>query len=483
MKNDNSTNKHLRKGVIWTLINRTSVVVMQFIAMIVLARFISPADFAIMGIAMFFISISQTLLDSGMGGSLLRKQKVEDADYSTLFLYNMGVGTLMYLFLLLSAEYLAVFYNYEELSFIINVIGVSIVISAFGKIQSIILYRELKFREISIISIISSAIALLIAVIMAINGYGVWALVMQNLINCLFIVVLQFLFNQYFPPLKFSKSSFKEQWNYGSHLLYSQVLSTLYQNIFSIIFPKISTYAFAGLYAQANKIQQVPASIINSVVQGSVFPILAKIEDEQLFIQTNKAFNRKIYIFSFFVLFALSVFSKQFVVLLLGQKWADATPILSILSVGGVGVVVSMLVRNSLKSMGITNDIFKIEIIKSLIGIFFLIVTFLLGSYYILIGMVISNLFSSFISIYYFSKMSKVTVKEQIKDLLVSLLPIIPSVIISCLFVHFSFFGNVSTLFFGLLIYTFFIVLFGHIFQNREIMQVERLVLLKLRMR
>src|SRR5690554_6210705 len=139
--NKSNSRKYLKRGVIWTLFNRTSVLAMQFIAMIVLARFLSPSDFAVVGIAMFFISISRTLFDSGMGGSLLRKQNIESVDYSTLFIYNMGVGITMYLLLLILAKPIASFYNREELSSIINIIGLSIVVSAFGKIQYIILLR------------------------------------------------------------------------------------------------------------------------------------------------------------------------------------------------------------------------------------------------------------------------------------------------------------------------------------------------------
>lgn len=483
MNKDNSTIKDLKRGVIWTLINRISVVGMQFIAMIVLARFITPSDFAVMGIATFFISISQTLLDSGMGGSLLRKQNIEDIDYSTLFIYNMGVGLAIYSLLLILAKPLAFFYNDDELSLIISVIGLSVVVSAFGKIQNIILFRELKFKEISIISIISSFIALLTAVILAIRGYGVWALVMQNLISSTLIVLLQFFCNRYFPRLEFSVLSFKEQWSYGSHLLYSHLLNTVYQNIFLMIFPKISSYSFSGLYAQANKIQQLPSNIINTVIQGSAFPVLAKIDDEKLFIQANKQFTRNTYIVSFTILFAISIFSKQIIVILLGNKWIEAAPMLSILSIGSIGVIVSMMVRNTLKSMGVTSNIFKIEAVKSIIGIIVLVITFFLGDYCILVGIVVTNYLSCFVAVYYLSKVSRFTVKEQLKDFFVSLLPVIPSAIVSYAFVNIISAEYVLTLLYGLFVFILLVVFFGIVFKNNEIKQVQKHLLLKLKIR
>jgi O-antigen/teichoic acid export membrane protein len=480
---DNSPNKHLKKGVIWTLLNRTSVIAMQFIAMVVLARFLTPSDFAIVGIAMFFIVISQTLLDSGMGGALLRKKNIEDVDYSTQFIFNMGVGVIMYSLLLIFSKPIASFYNNEELSLIISIIGLSILISAFGKIQNVLLLRELNFKVISIIAIVSSSISLLVAVIMAMKGYGVWALVMQNLINNTLVVLLQFLYNRFFPRMRFSLLSFKEQWSFGSHLLYSQLLNTAYQNVFLLIFPKISSLNFAGLYTQANKIQQIPWNIANSVVSTSAFPVLAKIEDEKLFVQTNKDFTRKVYIVSFAVFFALSVFSKQIIEILLGAQWIDAAPILSILSIGGIGAVAFMLVRNALKSMGITNRIFKIEVFRAVIGIAMLMITFTLGNYYILAGIVFASFLSCIVAMYYLSKVSKFTMKEQVMDFIISLLPIAPSAIALYLFVHYTTMGSILTLLCGLPIFVLLVVLFGNIFRNNEIKQTQKLFLARLRAR
>ncbi|MFV0398360.1 MAG: lipopolysaccharide biosynthesis protein, partial [Bacteroidales bacterium] len=415
--NNRSTSVHLKKGVIWTLLNRFSVVGMQFLAMIVLARFLKPSDFAIMGIAMFFISISEALLDSGMGGSLLRKREVEDIDYSTLFLYNIGVAVIMYLVLIVLSKPISIFYGKDELISIINVIGISIIISGFGKIQNIVLYRELKFKIISIISILSSSIALMVAIFMAIKGFGVWALVIQNLMNNLLVVLFQFCYNRYFPRLRFSTSSFLEQWEYGSHLLYSHLLTTIYQNIFSMIFPKVSSYTFSGLFAQANKIQQIPSSIINSVVQGGAFPILARINDKQEFVNTTKAFNRKAYLISFFVLFALSVFSRQIIAILLGDTWIEAAPILSTLAIGGIGIVISMMVRNTFKSMGLTNSVLRIEIIRALTGMTFLAITFTFGDYYILLGIVFTNFLTGIVAMYFLAIVSTMTFLDQIKDI------------------------------------------------------------------
>lgn len=475
--NKNNTGKHLKKGVIWTFINRTSVLAMQFIAMIVLARFLTPTDFAVVGIALFFMSLSQTLVDSGMGGSLLRKREVEDLDYSTLFIYNMAVGITMYILLLILAKPLASFYRFQELSSVINVIGISIVISAFGKIQNVYLLRELKFKQIATIALVSSSISLLIAIIMAIKGYGVWALVMQHLVNSTLTVLLQFYSNRYFPRLRFSVLMFKEQWEFGSYLFYTHLLDTGYQNIFSLVFPKISSFNFSGLFTQANKIERLPLNMLNSVAHSGIFPILAKIDDEELFMKTNKAITKRTYIPSFTILFALAVFSEQAISLLLGNKWIDAAPVLSILSIGGVFAVISTMVRNSLKSLGMTNKLFKNELLRSAIGIAMLLITFAFGNYYILWGIVFAEFISSIIAMVLLSRVINFTVKEQIMDVIESMYPVVLAAIISYLFVYFTSLGNISTLLYGLFIFFCSIFIFGSIFRNNEIKQLQNSLL------
>ena len=413
----NSDNiQQLNSGVIWVLVSHFSVIGMQFIAMIFLARLLTPKDFAIMGIATFFIAISHTLADSGLGGALLKKKEIKGIDYSTLFIYNVIVAIIIYIVLLFLARPLSVFYDVETLEQIIYLIGLSILFGSFGIIQQVILLRELKFRQMTIISIISSFTGLVTAIILAAKGFGVISLVVQNMIQIGLTVILQLFCNRYFPILKFSRTSFKEQWSFGGHLLYSNLLNTAYDNVFSMIFPKISTLKFSGLYAQANKIKQLPVNIISSAINTAAFPILSKIENTEEFKQVNRNLASKVYLFSYTIIIAISIFSKEVIHVILGEQWLDAASILSILSIKAVFFIVSMFVRNSLKSMGATYRIFYIELANSLIGLIMLGVTFYLGDYYILLGIVISQIITTFISTLFLSLEGDYKLNEQWLD-------------------------------------------------------------------
>lgn len=465
-------NKQLANGVFLTMLNRIISTGIQFVALIVLARFLTPDDFALMGIVLFFITISQTFVDSGMGGSLLSKDKINDIDYSTLLIYNVVVSVIICILLYVMSYPIATYYNTPELYHIIRFVGLSVVIGSFGIIQKILLFHQLKFGVITIISLLSGVLSLVVAIVLAIMGYGVWALVIHNFLNITLTVIFQFCYNQYFPSIKFSVESFREQWSFGSYLLYTNLLRNMYGNVFSLVFPKISTFQFSGLYTQANKVKEVPINIINSTVQNSAFPILSKIEDPEELKKFSRPFARQSYIVSFFAIIGVAIFSKQLLGLFLGDVWVAAAPILSIISIQSIFFMVSIMVRNIFKSTGKTKYILLIEIINSGSGLLTLLVTCAGGDSAVLIGIVASQVISTIIATWILSKKSNQTLLEQWSDVFFSILPFLPSIIIVLLFTSYVQLGDLWVLLIGGLIYTTITIISGISLKNREIIEL-----------
>lgn len=465
-------NTYIKRGVFWTTINRLSVIVVQFMSMIVLARYLLPADFALMGVVMFFMSISLILTDSGMGGSLIVKKNVRRIDYDTLFVYNLGVGVAIYLLLLLFSGVISRFYGLPELSSIINIVGLSIIISALGKIQNTILMKELKFKELGIVAILSSTLSLSCAVVLAIFGYGVWALVVQNLVQVSLTFVLQFYFNRFIPRLHFSKESFKEQWAFGVHLFISLGMRTIYTNIFLAIFPKISTLNFSGLYSQASKVQQIPVMVFTEVIDKATFPILSKIEDPVQFKNTNRSISRKLYLITFFCFFLLSLVSESLITILLGENWISIAPILTIISLAGVGLMVMAVVRNTFKSLAKTKLIFLLEVWKTIIGFTILFISIPLGDYAIVWSIFVASVISSVFAVMLLSRNSNYSVLEQMSDVLSALKTIIPGFVLSFFLLHFIEFTCVNMLIAGILFSVISTIITGVLLNNREVKQL-----------
>ena len=281
-----------------------------------------------------------------------------------------------------------------------------------------LLLRNLKFKQLAVISVIASLLGLIVAILLAINGYGVWALIAQNIVHQFATVIIETIYNKYIPKLLFSHKSFVYQWNFGKNLLASQLLASAYQNLFSLIFPKISTLKFSGLYAQANKIQQIPISTITSVTQAVAFPVMAKIEDIIEFKEVNRKYIAIVNQLSFPLLLFIAIFTKEIIQILLGDQWVEAANILSILCFSGIGIIAIYNVRNTLKSLGYTKSILIIEVIKFIASILFIAIMYHWGDYAILFGLLLSVYVSMFLSMCILSKESNYSLKEQVLDFL-----------------------------------------------------------------
>lgn len=406
-----------------------------------------------------------------MGGSLVGQKEITKLDLSTLFIYNFAVAFILSLSLIISAPYIAKFYDTEKLKPILYVMSGSVLISSLGKVQNIILIRNLKFKTLSYISIISSAISAGTAIILGFSGYGVWALVMQSVVLNIMIVILQFFQNKYIPQLKFSTKSFKRQWAFGVHLFFSQSLQTIYNNIFLIIFPKISSLSFSGLYSQANKLQQLPIGLFTTVLDGSAFPVLSKIEDENQLKLLNRNIISKFYYFTFSFFFLLSLVSKDLIAILLGQKWLEATPILSILSISGIFLMIMVTSRNTLKSMNKTHIISRLEVYKTVIGVIILIATITLFNSEIIIiwGILIASILSSIITLIVIAKNTNYQLKEQLKDIASPISILFLSYIFSELILQQVNLQYIISFLLSIFLYSFFTIILALIMHDKTI--------------
>lgn len=417
LSDNQSVNEKLKQGFIWTSLSNIVYTVLQFFSLVILSRYISINDFAIMGILMFFLSLSTLVIDSGLGSSVIAKKNVKDIDYSTLFVFNISVSTTLYLIVLLISSKVENFYNIENLGFFLNILSVIFFTAGFNVVQTVIQYRNLKYKESAFINIFSSTFSFGLAIYLAVNNYGVWSLVFQSISKSFIETIMQTYLNRYIPSFRFSIEIFKEQWRFGSHLLFSRILSVLYNNTFILIFPKISDLQFSGLFFQANRIKQLPTNIFTGIIDRASFPIMSKIDNLDDFLEINRSLNRKIYFITFSVFIYLSIFSNDLVVILLGKSWMQAGDILQIISISGLFLIIYSTILNMLKSLSKTSHIFFIELFNFSIGILILFIVHYISKNSILWGIVIASVLSVLLSSYILSKLTKYKIKLQIYDI------------------------------------------------------------------
>lgn len=419
---------------IWALIETGSTVIFQFLSVIILSRILSPSDYGMIGMMTIFITIGNIFVDAGMGSSLIKKIDADKIDYSTLFWFNLLISLILYLILYVSAYFLSSFYEIKEFASCLRVYSLFIVISALGIVQNTQLNKDLRFKEMAIISVISNIIGLAVAIGMAHSGYGYWSLISQQLIYISLRVILQFVINKFIPQRVFSSASFRYQIGFGGSIMLSNIINVIYNNIISSIIPKVGTLNQNGYYAQASKIQHVPMNIMQSVTDKVLFPVLSKCKSDGEILDKSRQSLKPILIISFLFLFLCTIFSKYIVLVLLGKNWIDATGYLEILFLAGFGICYQYVIRNIFKSLAKTKLILLTEIIKAVLGVSMILMSASYGIEFMLWGFVVSTILSSGLYVYVLKRSCGYSYRCQIKDMILPVLIQLLTIIISLIY-------------------------------------------------
>jgi len=319
-------------GLKWSAFERFSSQGISFVISIIIARILSPSDYGIIGMISIFMGISGVFIGAGFGAALIRKQNRTDIDFSTVFYYNIVVSLFFYLVLFLCAPLIARFYDTPILTSITRVVSLNIVIGAFGAIQSTKLNIAIDFKTQTKISLISLLITGSIGITLAYTGFGVWALVFQQLAATFISTVLLWFFIGWKPLWVFSMASFKDLFGFGSKLMLSELLDTVYKNIYQVVIGKKFSSADLGFFTRAKGLVQLPSSNITRIIQRVTFPVLSEIQNDTARLGKN---YRKLLKMSAFVIFPLMMFlvalGESLIKILLTDKWLPAVPLMQVL--------------------------------------------------------------------------------------------------------------------------------------------------------
>lgn len=413
MASSKNTSNTILNNFVWVTIERIGYLGIQFGTMMILARILLPSDFGTIAILTIFIATSTLIVDC-LGGAVINRSRVTHEDYSTLFWYNILVSIIFYWILYGISGWISDFYKNSELKSIIRILSLSFVFYAFAIVQGTQLIKECKFKKLAIISLTSQTIASIIAIILSYKGMGVWSLVWMQICQSLFNSILCFCVNHFIPALKFSLSSFKWQFSFGSFLLLSNFLQVVNLNIYSSIigkfFPKMT-----GFYYQSNRIQSIPIGILSAIIDKATFPVLSRVEDQREMKEIAIYTSKYVYMFSFPLFILLIITAPSLIRIVLGQQWIEASWIFAILCIAGIPMTLRVVGRNILKSRGNTAAIFKMELINTIIGLLIISITIFISFSCMIWGFVISSIIAAYLALYYVSKTLNYSVLEQLK--------------------------------------------------------------------
>lgn len=368
----NSLGQKTITGMLWSSVQRFGTILISFMSNIILARLLTPDDYGCIGMLMIFLALASTFIDGGLGSALIQKKEPTEEDYSTIFYWNLIISIILYIFLYISAPLVAQFYGIPLLSSILKVQGIVLITNSLSIIQLNRLKKQLEFKKIATISIVSAVLSVVIAIILAYRGWGVWSLVIQQLFVSFFNTVLLWVYGQWVPLFIFSKKSFKELFNFGSFILLSNLVNTFCNNIQGLLIGKFFAPATMGLYSQARKLEEIASTSFSSVVDQVSYPVLAKVQNDRiLFVSMLKKLIISLAYISFPMMIVLILIAEPLITLLYSDKWIECVPYFRILCVAGVAICLQGVNYYGVAAIGKSNELFIWTLVKRFLGIIF----------------------------------------------------------------------------------------------------------------
>lgn len=410
-------------GVGWSFIDNISNSGITFLVGLVLARLLTPEEYGIMAMIAIFIAISNSIIDSGFSNALIRKTRIERVDYNTVFYFNLTVSILIYVLLHLAAPAISVFFKEPVLLAVIRVIGWVLIINALAIIPRTQFVRNVDFKTQTKVSLISSISSGVIGIGMALGGMGVWSLVGQQLSRQFLNTLFLWVYSKWHPVWEFSMKSFKELFGFGSKLLLSGLLDTIYKNIYYIVIGRFYTSAQLGQYTRAEQFNMIFSSNLTSVVQRVSYPVLSSIQEEPE--RLREAYRKVIKItmlITFACMLGLAAVAKPLILILIGEKWLPAVYFLQIICFSGMLYPLHAINLNILQVKGRSDLFLKLEIIKKIIAVGPIVVGIAYGIECMLWGSVLTSFIAYFLNSYYSANLINYPTGEQIKDILPTLL-------------------------------------------------------------
>ena len=381
-------------GMVWNAIERFGASLFLFISNLVLVRLLSPDDFGCIAMLLVFISVSDAIIDGGLGSALIQKKNTTATDYSTVFYWNLLLSFFLYAVLYLCAPAIAGFYNIPLLDNVLKVQGIVLIINALVLIQQNILKKQIAFKKIAKINLTAIVAGTGMGILLAFLGCGIWSLVVKSLATGMVQCGIYWLGNKWRPEWVFSWKSFTGLFRYGSFMFLNSIANSLYYSALSLIIGRCFSSVELGYYSQANKLQDVPRNSISSVVTNVTFPVFSNIQEDRA--KLRNAFSkciRSVAFIQFPIIMVLIITARPLVAVLFTEKWLPMVPYFQILAFAGLSSTLFEVHTNVIKSLGKSREVFILEFLLRIMGLTVVAISIRFG----MIGLLAGYAFSQFL--------------------------------------------------------------------------------------
>lgn len=419
MSSEISNKNEVVKSLFWKLLERGGTQGVQFIIQIVLARLLVPSDFGVIAIVTVFILLAEVFVNNGLNTALIQRKDIREVDYSSVFYTSLLIACILYGIMYISSPQIARYFNMEELNSLIRVLSLVLFFDVFYSIQYAIISKKMEFKKLFFGTFIASLLSGGISIYLAYVGYGIWALVIQQLLNKIFTTIIFMFLVKWMPKFQFSINRIKLLFAFGSKILFSTLLDTLFNDIRSLIIGRLYPPQALGYYNRGKQFPSVIVNNINGSIQAVMLPTLSVHQDN---IKNIKRITRRSIITSAFfifpLMFLLIIVAEPIIVLLLTETWLESTFFLQVFALTYMLRPIQTSNLQAIIAIGRSDILLKLNMYKNISGLLILILTMYYGVYAIAIGTLLMTVVSTLINIYPNKILLTYSYSEQLEDII-----------------------------------------------------------------
>ncbi|WP_373056147.1 lipopolysaccharide biosynthesis protein [Zunongwangia sp. H14] len=418
-----SLQKKAFSGISWTFIEQFGSKAINFTVQIVLARLIAPEEFGLLGMILIFSAVGNSLTDSGMSQSLIRSEKPDEDDFSTVFTINLALSLFLYLVFYIAAPLISSFYDQPRLTDLIRVYSITIVINSLFIIQKTRLTYELNFKYQMKAQLPALLLAGLTGIVMAYMDFGVWALVYMEIVLGLSLTIIYFFQTRWLPKMKLYRHKLKEHFYFGYKLAISGIIGRIVKNIFPLIIGRYFSAAMVGYYTRAVTMKDFPIVTFSNTLDKVLYPVFSKIKKDENLKQAYQKTQVLALLILTTIMLLLILTAHPLFAFLLGDKWLPAVPYFQLLCITGIFYPINKYNSNILKVKGRTDLYLKMAVIVNVTLVIGILLTMKIGIIPLILAQIANSIIAVLINIYYANKFIDYPLQEQVGDILKTSFP------------------------------------------------------------
>lgn len=407
------------KGLFWKLLENGGAQAVQFVVAILLARLLTPAEYGVVGIIMIFIMIANVFVQSGFSTALVQKREADAADFSSVCYFELVLSVVLYGILYLAAPYIAAFYEIAELKEIVRVLALVLFPGAVISVQTAYVSRNMEFKGLFLSTLAASLISGVFSIGMAMAGWGVWAMVGQQMIYYFALMIVLFFTVSWRPAALFSLRKLQVMFSFGWKLLCASLLDTVFNNLYGLLIGKIYNEELLGSYNRGEQFPKLIATNLGSAIQAVLLPAFSARQDD---VQEVRNMVRKAIQMSSFVvlpmLLGLFAVADTLVLVLLGEQWTVCVPFLRITCITYCFWPIHITNLQAINAVGRSDIFLKLEVIKKGLSVIALLIGIQFNVYIMVAIKAFQDFLCTFVNAAPNKKLLGYSILDQWKDVM-----------------------------------------------------------------